>query len=74
LFVFIAEFSKLLKTLPTPMTSHKIESIAKQWYITNYGTPPSATGLAMLTGFATSLLKESDAELTALLQDIDENS
>ena len=53
------------------MTSHKIESIARQWYITNYGTPPSATGLAMLTGFATSLLKESDKELTALLQEVD---
>jgi hypothetical protein len=55
------------------MTSHKIESIAKQWYITSYGTPPSATGLAMLIGFGTSLLNESDEELTALMHEIDEN-
>jgi hypothetical protein len=56
------------------MTSFKIETIAKQWYVTNYGIPPSATGLAMLVGFATNLLKESDEELTALMQEIDENS
>jgi hypothetical protein len=56
------------------MTPHKIESLAKQWYITNYGTPPSATGLAMLSGFASCLLKQSDEEITALMQDIDENS
>jgi hypothetical protein len=56
------------------MTTHKIESIAKQWYITSYGTPPSATGLAMLVGFGNSLLKESDEELTALMQEIDGNS
>jgi hypothetical protein len=56
------------------MTTYKIESIAKQWYITNYGAPPSPTGLAMLAGFGVSLLKESDEELTALMHDIDENS